>query len=348
MSRTLGGPRVAAVVPVFNVERYLRQCVDSLLAQTLPLSEIVLVDDGSTDSCGAICDEYAVAHQEVNVVHKGNAGLGLARNSGLDALSEGADFVMFVDSDDWLELDAVERLLMVAGDDPVDCVIGGHTKKTDGNDCLFEFKLENERYEGEEIRKKLMPRLCGSAPSLSDSIPMSACSSLYSANYIDRYNLRFPSEREIISEDFVFKFNALLYATRVVTCDFTGYNYRTNPSSLSMSYRKDRFEATMYFYSAAAQMIEDARLPYEALVRLQKTLFIYLRKCISQELPATSGKSEENAVAAICRMLGDGRLQTVVRAYPVRELRLKQRVFVLMIQHRMARLLYLGSKRGGV
>lgn len=348
MSWALDGPRVAAVVPVFNVERYLGQCIESLLAQTYPFSEIVLVDDGSTDSCGAICDEYAAAHREVTVVHKENAGLGFARNSGLGALSGESDYVMFVDSDDWLEPDAVEHLLVAAGGHPVDCVIGGHTKRTDKNDCLFELKLENERCEGEEIRNKLMPRLCGSAPSLSDSIPMSVCSSLYSANYIDRFGLRFPSEREIVSEDFVFKFNALLHAMRVVTCDFTGYNYRTNPGSLSMSYRADRFEATMHFYSVATQMIVDAKLPHEALVRMQKTLFIYLRKCISQELPVTSGKSGADAVAAIRRMLGDDRLRAVVRTYPVRELRPKQRTFALMLKYRMARLLYLGSKFGRV
>ena len=337
---------ITFAVPCYNSAAYMQRCIDTLLAAGEE-AEIIIVNDGSVDETAAIADAYAAQYPTiVRAVHKPNGGHGSGVNKGAE-LAQGL-YYKVVDSDDWLEPDAVEHLLVAAGGHPVDCVIGGHTKRTDKNDCLFELKLENERCEGEEIRNKLMPRLCGSAPSLSDSIPMSVCSSLYSANYIDRFGLRFPSEREIVSEDFVFKFNALLHAMRVVTCDFTGYNYRTNPGSLSMSYRADRFEATMHFYSVATQMIVDAKLPHEALVRMQKTLFIYLRKCISQELPVTSGKSGADAVAAIRRMLGDDRLRAVVRTYPVRELRPKQRTFALMLKYRMARLLYLGSKFGRV
>lgn len=121
--------KISAIVPVYNVKMYLRQCVDSLLAQTYPFFEIILVDDGSTDGCSLLCDELAAAYAQVHSVHKENAGLGYARNTGLDNLSELSDYVMFIDSDDWLEANAVECLLAAIQGDDVDCVIGGHTKK---------------------------------------------------------------------------------------------------------------------------------------------------------------------------------------------------------------------------
>lgn len=348
MSRTNNPIRVSAIVPVYNVEHYVSKCLDTLLAQTYPLEEILLVDDGSTDSSGSICDEYEAANESVTAVHKQNAGLGYARNTGLDSLTRPSDYIMFIDSDDWLEDDAVECLVKALGDDPADCVIGGHTKKTAEGKSVFEFKLENSRFEGPDIREKLLPRLCGSMPSLHDSVPMSAWSALYKREMLDMYALRFPSEREVISEDFVFKFNVLLSSVSVTLCDFVGYNYRTNLASLSTSYRPDRFEATMHFYAVASSMIASANLPLDANTRMKKTLFIYLRKCISQELPKVSGKTKAEALYALREIVSDERIQSIVRSYPASRLGFRQKIFVLLIRNRWAALLLFAARCGKI
>lgn len=101
---------ISVIVPVYNVEQYLRQCLDSIINQTYRNLEIILVDDGSTDNSGAICDEYAQIDDRVKVIHKENGGLSSARNAGLDVCTSGGDYVAFVDSDDWLELDMYEKL----------------------------------------------------------------------------------------------------------------------------------------------------------------------------------------------------------------------------------------------
>lgn len=103
---------VSVVVPVYNVEAFLRQCVDSLLAQTHTNLEIILVDDGSTDNSGAICDEYAVRSSNIRVIHKENGGLSSARNAGI-AAAKGA-YIGFVDSDDYVESDMYALLLDAA------------------------------------------------------------------------------------------------------------------------------------------------------------------------------------------------------------------------------------------
>ena len=97
----LNEPLVSVIVPVYNVERYLRHCVNSILIQTYHNLEVILVDDGSPDNCPKICDEYAKADARVKVIHKNNGGLSDARNIGMQAAS--GDYLMFVDSDDWLE-----------------------------------------------------------------------------------------------------------------------------------------------------------------------------------------------------------------------------------------------------
>lgn len=101
-------PKISIIVPVYKVEQYIHKCVDSILAQTFTDFELILVDDGSPDNCGEICDEYAVNDNRIKVIHKENGGLASARNAGLDIVK--GDYIGFVDSDDWIEKDMYELL----------------------------------------------------------------------------------------------------------------------------------------------------------------------------------------------------------------------------------------------
>ncbi len=104
--------KLSIIVPIYNTEKYLRKCVDSILAQTLTDFECILVDDGSTDNCPAICDEYAEKDPRIVVIHKPNGGLSDARNAGLD-IAKG-DYIGFVDSDDWIETEMYNTLYSLA------------------------------------------------------------------------------------------------------------------------------------------------------------------------------------------------------------------------------------------
>ncbi len=105
-------PTVSVIVPVYNVEPYLHRCVDSILAQTFTDFELILVDDGSPDNCGAICDEYAAKDERVHVIHQKNGGLSAARNAGIDWAFANSDseWISFVDSDDWVNEKYLELL----------------------------------------------------------------------------------------------------------------------------------------------------------------------------------------------------------------------------------------------
>ena len=99
---------ISVIVPVYNVEKYLNKCLDSIISQTYTNLEIILIDDGSTDNCGKICDEYASKDKRIKVIHKENAGVSSARNYGIQCAT--GDWIMFVDSDDWIEFDAINSI----------------------------------------------------------------------------------------------------------------------------------------------------------------------------------------------------------------------------------------------
>ena len=99
---------ISVIVPIYKLEQYLEECVDSLIEQTYKNIEIILVDDGSPDNCGAICDRYAEQDDRIQVIHKKNGGLSDARNAGLDIAS--GEYVLFIDSDDNVSVDMVEEL----------------------------------------------------------------------------------------------------------------------------------------------------------------------------------------------------------------------------------------------
>ena len=102
------------IIPIYNVEKYLRRCIDSVLVQENAFFEVILVDDGSLDGCPAICDEYAKKDSRIHVIHKKNEGLGYARNSGLE-IAQG-NYIFFLDSDDWIPektLDSLKKLINI-------------------------------------------------------------------------------------------------------------------------------------------------------------------------------------------------------------------------------------------
>lgn len=131
--------KISVIVPIYNVEKYLNRCVDSILVQTFTDFELILVDDGSPDNCGKICDEYAAKDSRIHVIHKKNGGLSDARNAGIDwaFASSDCEWISFVDSDDWIHPQYLEILYRAATEHQVDVSICAF-QKTNGDIESFE------------------------------------------------------------------------------------------------------------------------------------------------------------------------------------------------------------------
>lgn len=146
-------PRISVIIPVYNVEPYLRRCLESVVLQTYKNLEIILVDDGSTDKSGSICDEYALNDERINVIHKKNGGLSSACNVGLAAAT--GDWIGWVDSDDWAEQDMFEYMLRGAEKYDADAAVCSRYE-WQLNRKVFKGWKSEEIYDGEQALRALL------------------------------------------------------------------------------------------------------------------------------------------------------------------------------------------------
>lgn len=220
-------PLISVIVPVYNVERYLNQCVDSIINQTYTNLEIILVDDGSPDNCPKICDKYAKQDNRIVVIHQNNTGLSGARNSALDICR--GDYISFVDSDDWLETNAYEILAneLAANGANVVCFTANIIK--DGQKVENRFKYFPDR------TLKTADEMVDL--TLADEVGGQVWSRIYSRKCWE--NVRFPEKR--LYEDLAISFMPfLLIDENVLFIDKAIYNYRMNESGISLSVNPEK------------------------------------------------------------------------------------------------------------
>jgi glycosyltransferase involved in cell wall biosynthesis len=273
--------KVSIIVPIYNVEKYLDRCMQSLLNQTLKEIEIILVDDGSPDSCPAMCDEYAKRDIRIKVIHKLNGGLGFARNSGLEIAT--GEFVAFVDSDDYVDLDMYETLYVQAKQLDLDTLFCGFNN-VDSIDTIHpvaeveSLKVFNTQ---KEIQEFLLDMI-GTEPSypVDRKYQMSVWHGIYSRNCIDNNGIRFCSEKEFISEDIIFHIDYLQKANKIGIIPDSMYYYCDNvdSSSLSSTYRMDRFERYIILYKEICSRLSLPETPNRA----KRLLIGYTRSLIFQ------------------------------------------------------------------
>ena len=272
--------KISIVVPVYNVEKYLRTCLDAILKQTIPAHEIIVVDDGSTDNSCNTCDAYANQYAQIKVVHKRNQGLGMARNTGLEHVS--GDFVSFVDSDDFIEEKFIETVIKIISNTGCDSCRLSYKKVAENQNFLLAISHKQEIFKDKEIKNELIPRLIGSAPNRKDSIPVFACGAVFSTKIIQAHKIQFVSEREWISEDLVFNIEYYTYSQHCVLSDYIGYNYRTNPKSLTKTYTADRFEKCLAMYEKERCILIEKALYEKCKYRLDRQLFVFMKVCFKQ------------------------------------------------------------------
>ncbi len=335
---------ISVIVPVYNVDKYLRQCVESIINQTYKDLEIILVDDKSTDESGKICDELAKEDNRIKVIHKlKNEGLGYARNTALEIVN--GEYVTFVDSDDYLDNDAIERMYNAISNEMVDACIGGFKRVNNEGIISKEVVYNTEKFSEPKEVKNLMLRLIGSAPNKKDSIRMSVWNCMYNMDIIKKYNIRFESEKKYLSEDIFFDIRYYNYAKRAIVLSNSCYNYRYNETSLTKRYRKDRFETAKEMYKKEKEELEKFNLYDEAKYRLSRQFFISTFACIIQENTKISKKKIWQSIEKIRNICSDELLINIINEYPIKQLGLKQKIFLKLIQHKNAFLLYIASKK---
>ena len=330
---------ISIVIPVYNVQTYLKECLESVLNQTKKVNQIILIDDCSTDDSGNICDNYAKLHNYIVVVHKKkNEGLGMARNSGLNIVD--SDYVMFLDSDDYLDSDYIERMHELIGNKRIQTVKNGYRKVSLNGKTIDELRTTSQAFYGKEVTYQLLPRIIGSSPYEKDSVPMSACCTLYSMEVINKHHIRFVSEREWISEDQLFNIEYFSHATSCALNDYIGYNYRTNFNSLTTKFIPDRFEKCRAMYVKESEVLSTIIPKEKWELRLNRQFMNYLRMCFSQLKKSVSGFGYIKSYRYIKSITDNKLVCSVVNNYPLEYLNLPQKVFVQMVKYRANLALY--------
>lgn len=254
-------PKVSFIVPVYKVEAYIRQCVDSILSQTLKDIEVILVDDGSPDGCPAICDEYAALDPRVTVLHKPNGGVSDARNHGIERAS--GEWLYFVDSDDWIEEDAAEKLYEDAVRMKVDCVISdGVIHYTNGRTARM--RMYSRRFRTREREKIEMVQKSILCHRMSDYFSEGAdleyptpWTKFVKRSIVMDNNIRFDPYVMGLYDDGLFCLYLLEHVTSLYYCGRHTYNYRIVSGSLVHAYKENMMVPRIRGCERVDQFIEE-------------------------------------------------------------------------------------------
>lgn len=287
-------PKISVIVPVYNVENYLSRCVKSILAQTFTDFELLLVNDASTDgslaAAGGFCGDA-----RVRVLDKPHGGLGDTRNYGVQH-AEG-EYLLFVDSDDWIDEETLANLYAAAKEYQADLVLFNFIRENlqDGEQRICRIPVNYPEF-GDEIRELLIRELVG--PDREDNpwrhAEMLGCAwrRMYLRSWFVKNRIRFGDEREIMLEDMPASVQAHCLSRRLLVVGGAYYHYRYNPDSLSTRYRPHKMEMMARCYAAVRQILTEyglyARYEQRHLAwLLRSAAHSSLVNCFSPQNPAS-------------------------------------------------------------
>lgn len=235
---------ISIIVPIYGVEKYLAQCIESIISQTYRNLEIILVNDGSNDNCGSICDYYASHDERIKVIHKPNGGLVSARKAGMQ-IAKG-EFIGFVDGDDWIESQMYKDLMHYAVEYNVDIVAAGHKEELDGKvvEVLYN-NLPSGYYSKDDLVSDLYPKMLYTGVFSQFGVFS------YLWNKIFRRDVIFDSQMDVddrifMAEDAACTYPTLLIANSVYITDSSYYRYRQRVDSMVKARDIDKSELDRY------------------------------------------------------------------------------------------------------
>lgn len=260
-------PKISFVIPVYKVEKYINECVDSILNQLTDACEMILVDDGSPDRSGVICDSYAAKDSKVRVVHQKNGGLANARNTGLDHAQ--GEYVAFVDSDDYLDGQCVSKILnwITLGGADI-CFMRAMKVFPDGKQQLLDDEMNPEMLTGSKESAIKYLSECSKYPG-------SPCTKIFKRSLIETNNLRFPDDRRV-SEDLGFVLQCILRAESYDALPIDYYYYRqAREGSITNRVTYKSFWGLKAFVEESTDFLTENKVPKGNIERYAMSFVAY-------------------------------------------------------------------------
>lgn len=335
---------VSVIVPVYNVEKYLKRCVESILAQTERDLEIILVDDGSTDSSGKICDEYAQKYARVKVIHKENGGLTSAWIAGAKAST--GDYLGFVDSDDWIDMDMYKRMYKKAKSYDADMVLCGLVKEFENENRKKTYltdRLKKSFYGSKEIKKEIVPVFLCDGSFDSRAIPASRAMKLYRRELI-MDNIKYCNDEVSIGEDLVITFAAFIDTKSICAIhDYYPYHYWINESSLTGKHDRHYLDKLIILRNQLMK-INEAKSIYDYSEQITNDFLFLVLMCIKEEIHKNKEDKPKQVIRRVREICENEYVQEALEEYNMPKLMLTGKVFIFLMKHKLYGLCYLAVK----
>ncbi len=330
---------VSVIVPVYNVEHLLERCVDSILGQTKKDLEIILVDDGSTDGSGGLCDAYAKKDARIKVLHKENGGLTSAWKAGL-ALATSC-YVGFVDSDDWIDENMYARMYETAVAEKADVVVCG---------LVYEFQDPRipGRREGSNFRRKVyerkeleaeFPRLINDGHFFGRTIQPARVTKLYRRLLLEQ-NLQFCSDRVSVGEDMQITFPVLLDARKLcVLPDFYPYHYWITDSSMTGKHDSAYLEKVKRI-TRQLYRISDVKKVYDFKPQIRNDFLSLSVLAVKNEIYRNYRAGRKAVVEHVRQICEDTMVREALGSHTMDQLSLSIRLYIYLMRRRHYGLCY--------
>ena len=324
---------ISIIVPVYNTEKYLRECLDSILAQTYKDLEVILVDDGSKDSSLLICHEYASIDKRVRVYHKENSGVSDTRNFGIE-LAKG-EFISFCDSDDKIDPELYQILYNAINEQDVDRVVCGYVYLYDGGKTLYSKpRILDGKYESNVILRKMIDD-----GTLSGFLFSGVNNSLFRRKIICENNLRFePYIR--YNEDSLFSFKYMLFSRSIYSLQSKPtYFYRQHDDS-STNKRTVGDKYKLLRQALVNMKLEKIDIDFEIQMKRRT-----VTEALWQVLDIAKKENMVESVRDIRSLLKNEELQRCITTICIEDLNVYKKVFFILMKARMPLMLFFLSNK---
>ena len=323
-------PLVSVIVPIYKVEAYLDQCIQSVAEQSYQNLEIILVDDGSPDRCPQICDRWAQRDNRIQVVHKMNGGVSDARNMGISLAS--GSYLIMPDGDDYLLPDMIETMVNYAQKYQAQCVIGGYKRllrdgtllEKPGTDTVVVCDDKGK------VEKNILCRLVGAEYKKVRPLSQSVCMKLYDRKLVAEAPIMFLSVQDIGSEDFYFNICVFERIERAVIIPETSYIYRDNKDSCSNTYRQERIDSFVRLYREMEQkaLLLDKKSYLEMLsANILGEISVCIKLLVASKTP--------DKMNQLTSMLERGEIRRMLFQCRLSKIRFPLSLFCFLLKYRM-------------
>jgi glycosyltransferase involved in cell wall biosynthesis len=343
---------LSVIIPVYNTKKDLRRCLESVIngssislkkdteteqSFTADELEVILVNDGSTDGSGILCDDLSVQYENVIVIHKENGGIASARNIGMDKAH--GKYFAFLDSDDYLKPGSISRWIRWIRQYESDMIRFGFCKITETGDLLEDRTLPYPPgvYTGKELKElKLDSIYYKQVLDYKTPRILSSCTNLYRSSFLKEHDLKFRSERELLREEYLFVTSCMQAAESVAVCDVSCYCYVQRRGSVTQHYIPNMLERSRKLMQEYQRLIP---VPdKEQSFRMDNFYIDSMYACIVNE--CRENPDGRKAVCEIRSILADEHLQTALARARSRVSATKTKVIVLLMRHQMALAMY--------